>query len=203
MIYEYARIRILTLGVRWKQPRVGQIWPQIQKLIFLEIWDVPWRISMAILWPLFGEGPSIILQRHRKILFSTISTQKHGESAAVPWQLRARGASSHMHNNYYVQVTPIVCRVITGMAMASCSNATMIPKLAFRSSASRAPECWHSAGRLAISECSAIHPCLRRRTPQIPVPGLGGEAGVWDGSNQASLCATRSMRVCTSQCPYS
>ena len=36
-ISEYARIRILTLRVPWKQPRVGQIWPQIEKLVFLEI----------------------------------------------------------------------------------------------------------------------------------------------------------------------
>ena len=47
MISEYARIRILTLPVRWKHPRVGQIWSQIEKLFSLEIWDVPWRISMA------------------------------------------------------------------------------------------------------------------------------------------------------------
>ena len=47
MISEYARIRILTLHVRWKCPTVGQIWSQIEKLGFLEIWDVPWRISMA------------------------------------------------------------------------------------------------------------------------------------------------------------
>jgi hypothetical protein len=47
MISEYARIRILTLRVRWEYSRVGQIWSQIEKLIFLEIWDVPWRISMA------------------------------------------------------------------------------------------------------------------------------------------------------------
>ena len=49
MISEYARIRILTLRARvcWKQSRVGQIWSQIEKLIFLEIWNVPWRISMA------------------------------------------------------------------------------------------------------------------------------------------------------------
>ena len=47
MISEYARIRILTLRVRWKHPRVGQIWPQIEKLFFLEIWDVPWRTFMA------------------------------------------------------------------------------------------------------------------------------------------------------------
>ena len=46
-ISEYARIRILTLRVRWKHPGVGQIWSSIEKLIFLEIWDVPWRISMA------------------------------------------------------------------------------------------------------------------------------------------------------------
>ena len=26
---------------------MGQIWSQIEKLIFLEICDVPWRISMA------------------------------------------------------------------------------------------------------------------------------------------------------------
>ena len=26
---------------------MGQIWSQIEKLVFLEIWDVPWRISMA------------------------------------------------------------------------------------------------------------------------------------------------------------
>ena len=45
MISENARIRILTLRVRWST--VGQIWSQIEKLIFLEIWDVPWRISMA------------------------------------------------------------------------------------------------------------------------------------------------------------
>ena len=47
MISEYARIRIPTLRVRWKHPRVGEIWPQIEKLFFLEIGDVPWRISMA------------------------------------------------------------------------------------------------------------------------------------------------------------
>ena len=47
MISDYARIRILTLRVRWKHPRVGQIWSQIEKLVFLEIWDVHWRISMA------------------------------------------------------------------------------------------------------------------------------------------------------------
>ena len=47
MISEHAQIRILTLRVRWKSPRVGQIWPQIEKLIFREIWDVPWRISKA------------------------------------------------------------------------------------------------------------------------------------------------------------
>ena len=47
MISEYAWIRILTLRVRWKSSTVGQIWSQIEKLIFLEIWDVPWRISMA------------------------------------------------------------------------------------------------------------------------------------------------------------
>ena len=41
MIFEHARIRFLTLRVCWKQPRVGQIWSQIEKLIFLEIWDVP------------------------------------------------------------------------------------------------------------------------------------------------------------------
>ena len=47
VISEYAQSRILTLRVRWKWPRVGQIWSQMIKLIFLEIWDVPWRISMA------------------------------------------------------------------------------------------------------------------------------------------------------------
>ena len=47
VISEYARIRILTLRVCWKHPRVGQIWPQIKKLDFLDIWDVPWPISMA------------------------------------------------------------------------------------------------------------------------------------------------------------
>ena len=47
MISEHARIRILTLRVCWKWPRVGQIWSQIEKLIFLEIWDVPWQISMT------------------------------------------------------------------------------------------------------------------------------------------------------------
>ena len=26
---------------------MGQIWSQIEKLVFLEIWNVPWRISMA------------------------------------------------------------------------------------------------------------------------------------------------------------
>ena len=45
MISEHARIRILTLRVRWST--VGQIWSQIEKLIFLEIRDVPWRVSMA------------------------------------------------------------------------------------------------------------------------------------------------------------
>ena len=51
MISEYPRIWILTLRVRWKCPIVGlalgQIWSQIEKLGFLEIRDVPWRISMA------------------------------------------------------------------------------------------------------------------------------------------------------------
>ena len=50
MIYEYARIQILTVQdlVQWKSPIVGpQIWSQMEKLVFLEIWDVPWRISMA------------------------------------------------------------------------------------------------------------------------------------------------------------
>ena len=49
IISEYARdqIRTLTLRVRWKQPRVGKIWSQTAKLTFLEIGDVPWRISMA------------------------------------------------------------------------------------------------------------------------------------------------------------
>ena len=47
MISEYARIRILTLRVRWKQPRVGKNWSETEKLDFLEIWDGPWRISMA------------------------------------------------------------------------------------------------------------------------------------------------------------
>ena len=47
VISEHARIRILTLRVRWKWPRVGQIWSQMKKLIFLEIWDVPWRMAMA------------------------------------------------------------------------------------------------------------------------------------------------------------
>ena len=46
MITEYARIRILTLQVRFKLQIVGQIWSQIENLGFLEIWDVPW-ISMA------------------------------------------------------------------------------------------------------------------------------------------------------------
>ena len=41
MNFEYARIRILTLRVRWKHPRVGQIWSHIEKLGFLKIWDVP------------------------------------------------------------------------------------------------------------------------------------------------------------------
>ena len=30
---------------------MDQIWSQIEKLSFLEIWDVPWRISI---WPLYG-----------------------------------------------------------------------------------------------------------------------------------------------------
>ena len=30
MISEYARIRILTLRVRWKYSRVGQTWSQIE-----------------------------------------------------------------------------------------------------------------------------------------------------------------------------
>ena len=54
MISEHARIRILTLQWPWKYPRVGQIWSQIEKLTFSEVWDVPWRI----LWPLFVAGPS-------------------------------------------------------------------------------------------------------------------------------------------------
>ena len=47
VISKYARIRILTLRLRWKYPRVGQIWSQIETLIFFEIWDAPWWISMA------------------------------------------------------------------------------------------------------------------------------------------------------------
>ena len=47
MISENARIRVLTLRVCWKWPRVGQIWSQIEKLDFLEIWDAHCRISMA------------------------------------------------------------------------------------------------------------------------------------------------------------
>ena len=47
VVSEYARIRILTIRARWKYSRVGQIWSQKEKLIFLEIWNVPWRISMA------------------------------------------------------------------------------------------------------------------------------------------------------------
>ena len=49
VISECDRIRILTLRVRCKQPRVSlrQIWSQTEKLSFLEIWDVPWRISMV------------------------------------------------------------------------------------------------------------------------------------------------------------
>ena len=35
MISEYARIRILTLRVRWKSSRVGQIWSQIEKFFLL------------------------------------------------------------------------------------------------------------------------------------------------------------------------
>ena len=58
MISEYARIRILTLRVRWKKSRVGQIWSQIEKLIFLEIWNVAWRISMATI----RRGTFIIVQ---------------------------------------------------------------------------------------------------------------------------------------------
>ena len=41
MISEYAGIRILTLRVRWKYPIVGQVCSQLEKLFFLEIWDVP------------------------------------------------------------------------------------------------------------------------------------------------------------------
>ena len=43
----HARIRILTLRVCWEYPRMGQIWSQIEKLIFLEVWGVACRISMA------------------------------------------------------------------------------------------------------------------------------------------------------------
>ena len=39
--------RLKPIPISWKVSRVGQIWSQIEKLIFLEIWDVPWRISMA------------------------------------------------------------------------------------------------------------------------------------------------------------
>ena len=47
MISEYAQLRILTLRVQWEYPIVGQIWSQMEKMCFLEIWDMPWRISMA------------------------------------------------------------------------------------------------------------------------------------------------------------
>ena len=42
---EYSRIQILTLRVRWKYPIM--CWSQIEKLGFIEIWDGPWRVSMA------------------------------------------------------------------------------------------------------------------------------------------------------------
>ena len=57
MVPEYARIRILTLRVRWKSSRVGQIWSPIELLTFLEIWDAPWRVSMATI---FVAGSSVV-----------------------------------------------------------------------------------------------------------------------------------------------
>ena len=39
--------RLKPIPISWKVSRVGQIWSQIEKLISREIWDVPWRISMA------------------------------------------------------------------------------------------------------------------------------------------------------------
>ena len=38
MISEHAQIRILALRSRWKKPREGQIWSQIEKLIFSLGW---------------------------------------------------------------------------------------------------------------------------------------------------------------------
>ena len=73
MISEYARIRILTSRVRWKQPRVGQIWPQIEKLVFLDIWDAAWRISMATIRRGTFMCQRVILEHHWHILESGVS----------------------------------------------------------------------------------------------------------------------------------
>ena len=47
-VFSQNRLKpIPKLPISWKVSRVGQIWSQIEKLGFLEIWDVPGRIFMA------------------------------------------------------------------------------------------------------------------------------------------------------------
>ena len=46
-IFKNARISIPTTRVFRKYPRVRQIWPQMENLIFLEIWKINWGSAKA------------------------------------------------------------------------------------------------------------------------------------------------------------
>ena len=47
VIFKNARISIQTTRVFGKYPRVRQICPQMQKMIFLEIWQMNWGSAKA------------------------------------------------------------------------------------------------------------------------------------------------------------
>ena len=80
--FEYVWIRILTLRVGWMSPRVGQIWPQIEKLFFSK----SGMCRGGFLWPLFVAGPShnVIAKSITSIVL--ISTQT--VSAGIIWMSR-------------------------------------------------------------------------------------------------------------------
>ena len=92
MISENARIRILTLQVRWKQPTMGQIWSQIEKSIFS-------KSGMCLggfLWPLFVAGPSITSVRRASLQVTkgNGNSTRHMRHSTASAFIKARHAPS-------------------------------------------------------------------------------------------------------------
>ena len=56
---------------------MGQIWSQIVQLFFLDIWDVPWRVSMSTTWHCTHRGTFICQLRHISIVSAAEAVYSH------------------------------------------------------------------------------------------------------------------------------